>query len=248
MGVNYFIFNGESSLDHGCYVGGQGTYNAPQRDVTKTSIPGRNGDLIKDNGRWLNIEVPYNVVVMNDFRDRTDEIRAWLCEPIGYARLEDTYHPDFFRMARLSGNIEFETKSFNRTGRATVIFDCKPQRFLKSGEDAVRFTANGTIYNPTRYNSKPLIRILGATENSHLEVGQDWIEFEEASELYIDCETMDCYFNGESMNHLVTFSEYYDSVTDSMIQSGFPELKPGVNQISMSGITAVEIIGRWYTI
>ena len=133
--MNYFIFDGESSLDYGVYIGGQNTFNAPQRDVSKVAIPGRNGDLVQDNGRFLNVQVPYNIVVMDDFRDKTDAIKAWLLSKKGYCKLVDTYHPGTYRMARVAGGINFETAAYNSTGRTQVIFDCKPERFLDSGDD-----------------------------------------------------------------------------------------------------------------
>lgn len=238
MGINHFIFNGESSLDHGIYVGGQGTFNAPQRDVKKVSVPGRNGDLIKDNGRWLNIEVPYNIVIMQDFKYRTDEIRAWLEEPRDYVRLEDTYHPDFFRLARFIGPIDFETAAFNNAGKATIVFDCKPQRFLKSGEQFQTISSGGTIYNPTRYESRPLIRVY-CTGDGIVNIGSDY-EIEVlgiSTYIDIDSEIMDCYIDGLSANNKVNLS------------NGFPLLKSGNTVITFIGdVTGVEIKGRWYTV
>ena len=237
MGLNYFVFNGESSLDHGIYVGGQGTYNAPQRDVSKISVPGRNGDLIKDNGRWLHIEVPYNIVIMKDFLDRTDEIRAWLNEPVDYCRLEDTYHPDSYRLARFAGPVEFETAAFNNAGKATVIFDCKPQRFLKSGEMLLPQTKNTMIFNPTRFPSRPLIRVT-CTGSGTVTVGLYMITLSNIPTFVdIDSETQDCYANDTSMNNKVSLS------------NGFPLLMPRGNIVTWTGdVTAVSIAGRWYTI
>ncbi len=237
MGLNYFIFNGESSLDHGAYVGGQSTYNAPQRDITKIVIPGRNGDLIKDNGRWLNISVPYNIVIMNDFRDRTDEIRAWLEEPKDYVRLEDTYHPDYFRMARFVGPIEFETSAFNRTGKAVITFDCKPERFLKSGEGLKSVTNGGFVLNPTRYESKPLIRIT-CTGSGTVTIGDYTITVTNIpTYVDVDCNSQNCFAGLLSLNNSVTLS------------NDFPVLKSGKTSIGWTGnVTAVMIEERWYTV
>lgn len=236
MGINYFTFNGESSLDYGVYVGGQGTFNAPQRDVSKIVIPGKNGDLIKDNGRWLNIEVPYNVVIMDDFVEKADDIRNWLCSPIGYARLEDTYNPDYYRMARLAEAIDFETAAFNNAGKTTIIFDCKPQRFLKSGEALVQMTNGGTIVNPTRYESRPLIRIV-CSGNGTVTVGNFVITLSGISTYVdIDSETQDCYAGTTSLNNKVSLS------------NGFPVLSGSISISWTGSVTAVSIAGRWYTL
>ena len=236
MGLNYFIYNGESSLDHGVYVGGQGTYGAPQRDINKVSIPGRNGDLVRDNGRWLNISVPYNIVIMHDFLERSDDIRAWLSEPTGYVRLEDTYHPDQFRLAKFNGPIDFTTAAYNNAGKTKIIFDCKPQRFLKSGETKVQMENGGFVINPTRYESNPLIIVYGSGDGTIL-VNDTVITITGMSGyLYIDCEIKDCYKDDLSVNNQVTLRK-------------FPVFNPGRNGVAWTGgVTGVTVQGRWFTV
>lgn len=236
--VNYFVYNGESSLDYGIYVGGQDTFNAPQRDVTKVAIPGRNGDLIKDNGRWLNTPVQYNIVIMDEFKAKADEVRAWLCKPKGYARLEDTYNPEYYRMARVGSTINFSTAAWNEAGRATILFDCKPQRFLKSGEGFVEVENGGFIYNPTRFESKPKIRI-ECSGSGILAVGNYNLINVSGISTYvdIDSELMDCYAGVQSMNNKVS------------LVGGFPVLAGGATPIAWTGdITRVRIAGRWFTV
>lgn len=237
MGLNTFSFNGVSSATHGIYVGGQNTYNAPQRDVTKVAIPGRNGDLIKDNGRWLNIEVPYNVVIMDNFQTTTDALKAWLLAPTGYARLEDTYHPDSFRMARYVGGTEFETSAWNKTGKGQIIFDCKPQRWLTSGETEITAVSGNNINNPTNFYSLPWIRIT-CTGSGTLTIGSYTVTVTGISTYVdIDCDLQDCYADTTNLNDKVTLAH------------GFPVLMPGNNLVSWTGnITAVKIKGRWFTL
>lgn len=163
MSLNYFVFDGESSLDYGVYIGGQNTYNAPERDVTKVSIPGRNGDLIQDNGRFLNVQVPYTIVVMDEFRDKTDAIKAWLLSKTGYCKLADTYHPGTYRLARVTGGIDFETSAFNATGKTQVIFDCKPERFLDSGDEII----NVGVWGQTEVGTGDIVTFT-AQENTRI--------------------------------------------------------------------------------
>ena len=79
--MNTFTFNGINSGTFGLYIGGQNTFNSPQRDITKVAIPGRNGDLIKDNGRFLNSQIAYNIVIMNNFAENAMAVRNWLLSP-----------------------------------------------------------------------------------------------------------------------------------------------------------------------
>lgn len=48
----YLIFGGECSKDFGLYISGSGAFNAPERDIETVEVPGRNGSLIIDNGRY----------------------------------------------------------------------------------------------------------------------------------------------------------------------------------------------------
>ena len=56
---NSITFGGINSADFGIYISGEGVFNAPQRDVEMISVPGRNGAIALDRGRFQNIEVTY---------------------------------------------------------------------------------------------------------------------------------------------------------------------------------------------
>ena len=56
---NSLTFDGENSLDYGIYITGEGVYDAPGRAVEMVTIPGRNGTLAIDQGRFENIDVKY---------------------------------------------------------------------------------------------------------------------------------------------------------------------------------------------
>ena len=158
MEVNSITFDGVNSLDYGLYVSGSATFSSAETDYKKVSVPGRNGDLLISNNRYKNVNVQYPAVVFRDLEENVMRIRNWLMSTNGYCRLEDTYHPDEFRLATFSGPVDFATALFE-VGSTTLTFDCKPQRWLKSGERKHIFTDNtGKLFNPTNFPSKPLIR------------------------------------------------------------------------------------------
>lgn len=148
MGIRQFghvKFDGVDLADFGVTLSGTGTYNAPDRDVTSMSVPGRNGDLLFDNGRYMNIEVAYPINIELGLPDKVQALRAFLLSHKGYFRLEDSYHPDEFKLAQYAGPFEITpTGSNNRYGRMELVFDAKPQRFLKAGEQEIElnFTTN----------------------------------------------------------------------------------------------------------
>ena len=164
MGIRTFTFNGESSDTYGILINVNSSFNAPERAGEMLSIPGRNGAYWHDLGRFENIEVTYHCVVGEatkpDFVDAMSDVRSWLCSPIGYCRLEDDYNPNEYRMAVYKSGLETD-EPFVTGAEFDIVFDCKPQRFLKSGETAVSVTSGDTITNPTRFDAKPLIEVVG---------------------------------------------------------------------------------------
>ena len=159
-----FTFGGDSSLNYGIYVTGEGVFNAPERAVEMLTIPGRNGNFALDQGRFENIEVTYKCGIVDysesDFADKISTARNWLCSKVGYVRLEDDYNPSEYRMAVYKSGVEVEHVDLS-TGEFDVVFDCKPQRWLSSGETATAIANNGTITNPTPFDSEPLLAVKG---------------------------------------------------------------------------------------
>ena len=55
---NYLTFAGKNSKDFLLYISGPGVYDSPEADVELTSVPGKNGDIIRENafrGRLKNV-------------------------------------------------------------------------------------------------------------------------------------------------------------------------------------------------
>ena len=46
-----FTFNGQSSPDFGLIISGKDIYSAPAPDVSFVSVPGRDGDVLIDQGK-----------------------------------------------------------------------------------------------------------------------------------------------------------------------------------------------------
>ncbi|MBQ1297631.1 MAG: phage tail family protein [Clostridiales bacterium] len=165
---NSLTFGPVNSSDFDVVISGEGVFDAPKKDVEKVAIPGRNGDLIIDRNRYENIIVSYPAYYykpnMFDFRSVLDNFRSALASQRGYQRLEDTFHPDEFRLGMFADGFEVDPVKYNTAARFNIDFDCKPQRFLKSGEVPQEFDADGSIYNPTQYEAAPLLAVEGRGE------------------------------------------------------------------------------------
>lgn len=164
MGINTFSFDGVSSDTYGVYITEGASYNAPERAVEMLEIPGRNGHFALDQGRFENVEVTYHVFIdgssETDYSANLSDLRNWLCSKVGYARLTDSYNPNEYRMAVYKSGLEVDATSI-QSGEFDVVFDCKPQRWLTSGETAVSVADGGTIDNPTLFESEPLLAVEG---------------------------------------------------------------------------------------
>lgn len=116
------------------FILGKGTYGAPSRDVEQIHVPGRNGDILVDNGGWNNVTVKYpNCNILSNFDENVEKLRGYLMSKPGYHTLIDQYHPDEVRYAEFRGpfNPEAHTGNGNDSGTFDLEFNCKPQRFLR---------------------------------------------------------------------------------------------------------------------
>lgn len=233
-----FSFGGKSCREFGVICSGSGTYGAPERDVESVEVPGRSGALLLDRGRWKNIKVTYPCFIVRDFAASMAELRAWLLSRRGYQRLEDGYDPAHYRLAQFCAALSPEVAAGGRAANFDVTFDCKPQRYLVSGETAVRLSNGGALTNPTLFDARPQITLTGSGAGT-LTVGTVTVTVKSMPEgtLVLDCEAQDARGSaGGSLNHTVSAAE-------------FPVLRPGGTSISWTGsIESVSVIPRWWTL
>ena len=276
MGVIYF--NGISSKDVGIEVETYPRYEIPEKNVTTYEIPGRNGNIVVDNGTFKNAITSYDVSFLTEdgeYNSQIHKIAAWLYSPSGYAILEDSYDIEHYRMARISSSTDFENL-FNKAGKATLEFDCKPQRFLKNGDKSriIKTETNAVIsiklHNPTLFNSNPIIKIYNQSKSdttkriSNFKIGDTTIKFsdliQDATKLsydliniVIDFETHNAYYynsNDEESKKYALSAYAYSKLFGKCIN-----LVPGDNLITLNLVSVsandtvyMEIIPRWWTL
>lgn len=239
-------FDGINSLDYGIYITGEAVYNAPERVVEMVSVPGRNGNIAIDQGRFENIEVTYPAGCFADsqadFADKVMKFRNALASRYTYKRLTDEYHPDEYRLGLYKSGLDVDAVRYGTAGQFDITFDCKPQRFLASGETAVT-PSDGThsLYNPTQFESKPLIVVTGA---GILQIGDYALTIvgRENQTIYIDCESQEAWEVVGAGK--ISRNDYIQNAGEE-----FPVLSAGNNTISLgSGISQVVITPRWWRI
>ena len=207
MKQHKLIFGDVDTSSFGVWLTGSGTFSAPTRDVEYISVPGRNGDLLIDNGKWNNIDVTYpaNIPPLVNMDSNLADLRAALCRQTGYRRLEDTYHPDEFRRAAFTSGLSPVPSPDNRGADFDLVFSCKPQRFLKSGDEPIKLLP-------------PMMSGSTIEYSQYIKIGADYLEYALAFKT-TDTITVDVYVYDEDLTLINTISNTYtDGVGGSGIQ------------------------------
>lgn len=231
----YLSFAGKSSKDFLLYLSGPGVYDSPAADVESTSVPGRNGDIISENARagrrrYQNVDIKYEAFFFNGLPAKTAAVKSWLLSPVGYQKLQDTYDPDFFRMAVCTEAMEFDVTA-QKAAKMDLVFNCKPQRWSVEGQRTVRLESRSNLMNPFAFPSQPVFKVYGDS-GGVLYVGDESITIHSIKDyVLLNCETHNAYNEG------------------GFFSDDFPELPAGKTQIAWTGgITAVEVTPRWWTL
>lgn len=238
---NYITFNNVSSKDYGVYLSGQGVFKAPQKEIEFLPIPGRNGDLLRLNDRWQNIEVTYPAFIYANFDQNVQNFRNFLNSVNGYAKLYDSYHPYEYRLAAYAAEFDPDVLPNNQAGRFDIVFNCKPQRFLTSGDTPFTYSSTTfTMFNAQRFASLPKMEITcpsGSDECTIVLRDQIITIKNPGTKIIIDSEMQDCYWGTANLNDKVSFSDYK-----------FPVLIPGNNTFTIDEGMTVVVTPKWWRI
>lgn len=232
----FLMFKGQCSLDFGLLIAEKGSYKGAQRDITYTSVAGRSGDLITDNGRYKNINIPYKLSLLNtterEFVEITHQIKGWLLAEQGYFPLWDSYDARYYRLASYSDEVDIE-QELRDLGSLSLTFNCKPFKYSFEGQSVVTLTKAGTLYNAELFPSRPYIKIVGSGTIT-LTINNDAFLLSGVDEyIELDSEMMNAYKGTAATNNKMTADD-------------FPTLYPGNNAISWVGsVERLEIVPRW---
>ena len=196
--------------------------------------------------RYENLDITYHCGIVKDLRLNFDAFNAALLSDPGYHRLEDSYHPEYYRMAVFESALDPDVKSRGIVGEVDIKFNCKPQLFLKSGEVELSIADGGIIYNPTQYKASPLIRFSfqNSGQGGSITINGRTISVQNprtVNDFIIDCERQDIYLMRTKENRN----------NDFVLSDGeFFELYPGRNVITFVGMyqDKIHITPNWWTV
>lgn len=269
MGI--ITFNGKSSSSFGITVECYPSPNRPARRGTVLQIPGRNGNLVIEDGTYENVTLKFDVYLSAEpanLYDRAAAVADWLLGSSGYQRLTTEYEPDIFRLARFAGPLDIEA-ILNSHGRATLEFDCYPQRFDALGHVYSDYgslsSGSAAITNTGIMIAKPMIKVTGkgnvvldfasAASGNTTEVDFAF-STSKTETIILDCDLHDAYYeDGSNANAAVSFSDAEASLPESAdyFYPTFPELTPGSNTVSLSALSTgtlsgLKIMPRWWSL
>ena len=204
--------------------------------VEEQTIPGRNGDLILETGSYENRGASVSCFCLQkDVEKAVSLAGRFLMGKRGYRRLETSDDPDHYWMARVENSPQIAMR-LRTLAPFEISFDCKPQRFLKSGESKISFSSSGTIENFYSQTAKPLVTIYGQG-NGILTIGKYTVSIKGMDGvLYLDSETQNAYNNDGNQNSKINAPV-------------FPVIESGENVVGFTGgITMVEIVPRWWEV
>lgn len=236
---NIYFDNVNISAAYSATPTGSGTFGAPARDVEAIEVPGRNGDIVIDHGRYSNIEVVYPCFINRNFAQNYQGLKSFLTSRIGYKRLEDDYHPGYYRMAYFASGIEPDMRTLNRAGSFELVFSCKPQKYLTSGETPVAMSASGAIFNPTLFEAKPIITVTGTAGGSGtISIGGKTLTISYiVNGMVLDSDEE----NARSADHASNYNNY--------VSGEFPVIPGGSQTVTITGaISALSIVPNWWEI
>jgi len=231
---NELVFAGTNLIEYGVrQVDSIDAWVKPLRKVSKVVIPGRDGDLLIDEESFENVVVPYKLIIPNNFKENYLALSDWMSGIGDYQRLEFSGDPNVYRMARIQSDLSPVVGAFIRSGTVTVSFDCKPQRWLKSGEKWITVTDGSVLLNPTSQKAKPIIRLYGT---GSIMLGSKTITVNTAGTEYIDfdAETLDAHEGAVNRNGNISID--FDNLSLAK-RTG----------IALNGLTA-KVMPRWWSV
>ena len=234
-----FTFGGRNSLsDLGLQIEGEPRYITGQKVVDTYKVPGRNGSLIFDTGAYTDGAAEYTVsLVSHTLEADLYKAAGALMGPEGWQALTDTQEPTITRYAYCDNALEVVRK-LKLTGKGTIHFRCKPQRYITSDLTTQRtLTSGGTVTNDY-LTARPVFEITGSGSGT-LTVNSTVVTISTITTgMLMDCENCMTYKGTTNLSDKVSITGY-----------DYPVLVPGSNTISWTGgITGVKMIPRFWTL
>lgn len=252
------ILDGVSGAEMGLLFPSPLELSAPEPRVITKSVPGRSGDVHIFDGSYKNRTAYLRGCLYQGFVNSAfDVFNEWLFAKPGYLRLETPAEEGKFLMARVANGSTVLSRA-NKIAPVEIKFDCKPQRFLKTGEISQTVSKSdlgaALFHNVTKYSSKPLMKI-----NYTVKTGKGYIHIDNGDGYEtvntVSVSTLKLANYGTSVFYDSEIDVVYNDYNGGTSYDGVISydrdviLSPGDNRIVLDGdIDSVEITPRWWVL
>ena len=160
-----FTYKGKNATEMHLRVLNNVSFSSPTRDVNSIQVPGRDGDLMMDNGRFNSVirSVPCRVEVPNgvDIEQAINNINNWLIDDGRFHEFEWDSDSEFRYLARVNGDV-VTRRLLSRLGNTTIDFRLHPIKYLKSSFVDFLVNSGDNVTNHFSVEAKPELYIVGS--------------------------------------------------------------------------------------
>ena len=242
----YFTFNGRSSKDFNLVIQNDFEINDGDADVSYTSVPGRNVDIVNSNNRYKNGTITYECFVdIRHFKHSYYDDLALLRRDLiywlqvkenfsGYATLYDNMDNEYFYLARLAKS-PVMTFIGPKVATIAIEFNLGSEKYRVAGNSYRSIKSGDTLFNPEPMTSYPIIKIEGTGPIDVTLNGYIYKITEIGGTAYIDSSRRRVYDDNKLKNSIAVFPNYR-----------YPFLESGNNEIVWNNASAkVSIQMNW---
>ncbi|HEK9774905.1 TPA: phage tail protein, partial [Streptococcus equi subsp. equi] len=158
--MRYIEFNGKKSDSFGLLLERERSIKSTSNDVDLIEVDGRDGVLLKDNGRLKAIEQDFPFSLVGDVTVDQQKISEWL-HVKGWHNLVLSWDNDYIYRASVVNLFEID-EILKQFGRLKINFLIHPIKYLKTGKQEMSLVNGGTLQNLGNVQSKPILKIRGS--------------------------------------------------------------------------------------
>lgn len=230
-----FYLDGIDAADVGIFLQRPVAVSGRVPEVEKTHVQGRNGDIVRETGAYENMTATASCFALQrNVSAALTAARNFLFAKHTYRRLVLSHDPEHFLMARIANGAQVENR-LNVLNPFEIEFDCKPQFFLFSGEQAIDLSTSGNeIVNIHGGVAKPLVVVHGSGSGT-ITIGTRTVQLTTITDgMVLDCDSQNAYNGAVNLNGDIYAPE-------------FPVLDLGSSVVAFTGgVSSLSITPRWW--